>query len=46
MGRVVGATIIAEGIEESAERDTLASLGVAWGQGFLFARPQANFVKL
>jgi EAL domain-containing protein (putative c-di-GMP-specific phosphodiesterase class I) len=46
MGRAVGATVIAEGIEESAERDALVSLGVAWGQGFLFARPQASFVRL
>lgn len=46
MGRAVGATVIAEGIEESEERDALISLGVAWGQGFLFAKPQANFVTL
>jgi EAL domain-containing protein (putative c-di-GMP-specific phosphodiesterase class I) len=46
MGRAVGATVIAEGIEETEERDTLISLGVAWGQGFLFARPQPSFVRL
>jgi len=46
MGRAVGATVIAEGIEETEERDSLIALGVAWGQGFLFARPQANFVRL
>lgn len=46
MGRAVGATVIAEGIEEMQERDTLVSLGVAWGQGFLFARPQPSFVRL
>jgi len=45
MGRAVGATIIAEGIEEAEEKDALVSLGVAWGQGFLFARPQASFVQ-
>ncbi len=46
MGKAVGATVIAEGIEESKERDTLVSLGVAWGQGFLFAKPQAQFVRI
>jgi EAL domain-containing protein (putative c-di-GMP-specific phosphodiesterase class I) len=46
MGRAVGATVIAEGIEEPAERDALISLGVAWGQGYLFARPQPSFVRL
>ena len=45
MGRAVGATIIAEGIEESQEKDALVSLGVAWGQGYLFARPQPSFVR-
>lgn len=45
MGRAVGATIIAEGIEEAKEKDALVSLGVAWGQGYLFARPQASFVQ-
>ena len=45
MGRAVGATIIAEGIEEAEEKDALVSLGVAWGQGYLFARPQASFVQ-
>jgi EAL domain-containing protein (putative c-di-GMP-specific phosphodiesterase class I) len=45
MGRAVGATVIAEGIEESEERDTVMSLGVPWAQGFLFARPAATFVK-
>jgi EAL domain-containing protein (putative c-di-GMP-specific phosphodiesterase class I) len=31
--------IIAEGVETEAERLTLQELGVALGQGFLFARP-------
>jgi len=46
MGRAVGATVIAEGIEDSEERDALISLGVAWGQGYLFAKPQHSFFKL
>jgi EAL domain-containing protein (putative c-di-GMP-specific phosphodiesterase class I)/DNA-binding NarL/FixJ family response regulator len=33
------ATIIAEGIERSAEVDALMALGVGYGQGFLIARP-------
>ena len=43
VGRAVGATVIAEGIEEEAEKQTLLSLGVGWGQGFLFARPAPTF---
>ncbi|MCX5707888.1 MAG: EAL domain-containing protein [Candidatus Omnitrophica bacterium] len=33
------ATLIAEGIETEKEFDTLVSLGVQFGQGYLFARP-------
>jgi EAL domain-containing protein (putative c-di-GMP-specific phosphodiesterase class I)/AmiR/NasT family two-component response regulator len=35
----VGAEVIAEGIEEPAERDTLRDLGVPWGQGYLIGHP-------
>jgi PAS domain S-box-containing protein len=35
----IGLEIIAEGVETEAERLTLQELGVALGQGFLFARP-------
>lgn len=35
----VGAQVIAEGIEEPAERDTLRDLGVPWGQGYLIGHP-------
>lgn len=45
MGRAVGATVIAEGIEEAKEREALVALGVAWGQGYHFARPQPIFVQ-
>jgi PAS domain S-box-containing protein len=36
----VGVELIAEGVETEAESLTLQKLGVALGQGFLFARPQ------
>jgi EAL domain-containing protein (putative c-di-GMP-specific phosphodiesterase class I)/FixJ family two-component response regulator len=36
-----GCTLIAEGIETEAERDTLQSLSVQLGQGFLLGRPAA-----
>lgn len=36
-----GSTIVAEGIETEAERDTLQRLGISIGQGYLFARPEA-----
>jgi EAL domain-containing protein (putative c-di-GMP-specific phosphodiesterase class I)/GGDEF domain-containing protein len=35
----VGSHLIAEGIETEAELHTLRSLGVRYGQGFLFGRP-------
>lgn len=37
--QAMGATLVGEGIEHGEEAATLASLGVPWGQGFLFARP-------
>jgi diguanylate cyclase (GGDEF)-like protein len=38
--------VIAEGIEEEAQRQTLQHIGCRYGQGFLFARPQAAEVWL
>jgi EAL domain-containing protein (putative c-di-GMP-specific phosphodiesterase class I)/FixJ family two-component response regulator len=35
----VGAQVIAEGVEEQEELDTLRSLGVPWAQGFYLGRP-------
>jgi EAL domain-containing protein (putative c-di-GMP-specific phosphodiesterase class I) len=35
--------LVAEGVETRAEADTLASLGVQWGQGYLFGRPRAEW---
>ncbi len=35
----IGATIVAEGIERAEERQALAELGIAHGQGYLFSRP-------
>jgi len=35
----VGAEVIAEGIEEPADLDTLRELGVVWGQGYLIGPP-------
>jgi EAL domain-containing protein (putative c-di-GMP-specific phosphodiesterase class I)/DNA-binding NarL/FixJ family response regulator len=35
----IGATIIAEGVEQAAEVEALTSLGVRYGQGFYFCRP-------
>jgi EAL domain-containing protein (putative c-di-GMP-specific phosphodiesterase class I)/CheY-like chemotaxis protein len=43
LARKVNATLIAEGVETEEEFKTLISLGVQFGQGFLFARP-AEFV--
>ena len=35
----IGSTIVAEGIEREEQVDALALLGVAYGQGYFFARP-------
>jgi len=35
----LGAAVVAEGIEEQPELDTLAAAGVQFGQGYLLARP-------
>jgi len=40
----VGAQVIAEGIETERELETLLELGIVYGQGFLFAKPQPTFI--
>ena len=40
MGAGVGATVIAEGIQTQEEADALRDLGVRYGQGYFFGRPQ------
>jgi EAL domain-containing protein (putative c-di-GMP-specific phosphodiesterase class I) len=42
----VGADVIAEGIERVEELETLLELGIPYGQGFLFARPQAQPIEV
>ena len=37
----LGLVVVAEGIEQSAERDILCEIGCLLGQGFLFARPMS-----
>jgi diguanylate cyclase (GGDEF)-like protein/PAS domain S-box-containing protein len=39
MADTLGLQVIAEGVEEQAQRDALAAMGCGFGQGFLFARP-------
>ncbi len=39
IGRSLGVTLVAEGIEETGQLDRLQALGCELGQGFLFARP-------
>jgi diguanylate cyclase (GGDEF)-like protein len=39
LGRSLGVTMVAEGIEEPGQLDRLLGLGCELGQGFLFARP-------
>jgi EAL domain-containing protein (putative c-di-GMP-specific phosphodiesterase class I) len=39
--QTAGLHLIGEGVETEAERDTLRSLGVPLGQGYLFGRPAA-----
>lgn len=39
--RTAGCRLVAEGVETEAEADTLAQLGVHFGQGYWFGRPQS-----
>jgi EAL domain-containing protein (putative c-di-GMP-specific phosphodiesterase class I)/GGDEF domain-containing protein len=39
IGRRIDATVVAEGIERTEEKDALLSLGIEYGQGFLLGRP-------
>lgn len=39
--RTAGCRLVAEGVETEAEADTLAKLGVHFGQGYWFGRPQS-----
>ncbi len=39
IARAVGAKVVAEGIENEAQRALLLTFGVDYGQGYLFARP-------
>ena len=41
-----GALVVAEGIERAEEMETLKSLGVAYGQGYYFAKPGPLPLKL
>ncbi|HEX4009670.1 MAG TPA: EAL domain-containing protein [Solirubrobacteraceae bacterium] len=40
MGRALGMTVVAEGVETSRQLDVLKRLGCDYVQGFLFARPE------
>jgi EAL domain-containing protein (putative c-di-GMP-specific phosphodiesterase class I) len=39
IGKRIGATVVAEGIERIEEREALIALGVEFGQGYLLGRP-------
>ncbi len=39
IGKRIGATLVAEGIEVEPERRTLVDLGIEFGQGYLLGRP-------
>ena len=39
IAKAVGAEVVAERVESEAEAETLAGLGVQYGQGWLFGRP-------
>jgi EAL domain-containing protein (putative c-di-GMP-specific phosphodiesterase class I) len=42
LGRGIGAKVIAEGIQATEELDTLRSIGVDYGQGYLIGRPEST----
>ena len=42
LGRKLNLTVIAEGIEEEAQAQTLRSMGCHEGQGYLYAKPMVS----
>ncbi|MBU9889534.1 MAG: EAL domain-containing protein [Candidatus Omnitrophica bacterium] len=44
LGRVNGSEMIAEGIEEKMDLDFIRNMGIRYGQGFYFARPDKELV--
>lgn len=44
--RRAGISVVAEGVETTAERDVLGALGVGYAQGFLMARPAPSFLPV
>ncbi len=42
LGRQIGATVVAEGVESEDERRSVAELGLPYGQGYLFGRPSGR----
>lgn len=45
LGQKINARVIAEGIETEQEFEQLQDLGISFGQGFLFARPESYPVR-
>lgn len=45
LGQKINARVIAEGIETEQEFEQLQDLGICFGQGFLFARPESYPVR-
>ena len=43
LGAPLGITVVAEGVETQAERDTLVNIGCNLFQGYLFAKPSKGF---
>ena len=46
MAHALGLVVVAEGVETESQRQFLLEAGCDWGQGFLWARPQASPVWL
>jgi EAL domain-containing protein (putative c-di-GMP-specific phosphodiesterase class I) len=42
LGRGIGATVIAEGIQSEAELSALRAMGIEYGQGYFLARPDSG----
>lgn len=40
LGRGIGASVIAEGVEHAEQADALRGMGIEYAQGFLFQKPQ------
>jgi len=46
MAQDLGILTIAEGIETEAQRDLMREIGIDWGQGYLWGKPEVDLQRV